>query len=120
MVRRLVEQNVHVDLVSGESDALSNGSSFHYLEGLPVLSVPSNRPIRAWAALKRLFDVLVAAVALMFLAPGSCSWRSGFAATRPGQSFSPDSVGRERRCFELLKFRTMVDDADSMQRWTMP
>ena len=69
LVRRLVEQDVHVDLVSGESDSFSTGSSFHYLEGLPVLSIPPARKIRAWAALKRLFDALAAAVALAVLSP---------------------------------------------------
>ncbi len=54
----------------GSRTPLSNGSSFHYLEGLPVLSVPSNRPIGHGRRSSRLFDVLVAAVALMVLAPG--------------------------------------------------
>jgi len=116
VVRRLVEQNVHVDLVSGESDALSNGSSFHYLEGLPVLSVPSNRPIRAWAALKRLFDVLVAAVALMFLAPAFAFLAIWIRRDSPGPIlFRQPRIGREGSCFELLKFRTMVHNADALK-----
>ena len=117
VVRRLVAENVHVDLVSGESDALSNGSSFHYLEGLPVVSVPSNRPIRAWAALKRLLDLLVGAVALFIFAPALAFLAIWIRRDSSGPIlFRQTRIGREGRCFELLKFRTMVDNADALKR----
>jgi lipopolysaccharide/colanic/teichoic acid biosynthesis glycosyltransferase len=116
LVRRLVEQNVHVDLVAGESDSFSDGSSFHYLEGLPVLSIPPARRIRAWAALKRSFDALAAAAALAVLAPLIAWCAIRIKRDSPGPIlFRQTRVGRDGKRFEFLKFRTMVDNADAIK-----
>ena len=116
LVRRLVEQSVHVDLVAGESDSFSTGSSFHYLEGLPVLSIPPARRILAWAALKRLFDALAAAVALVVLSPLLAWCAVRIKRDSPGPSlFRQTRVGRDGMCFEFLKFRTMVENADALK-----
>jgi lipopolysaccharide/colanic/teichoic acid biosynthesis glycosyltransferase len=116
LVRRLVEHNVHVDLVSGESDSFSNGSSFHYLEGLPVLSIPPARGIRAWAALKRLFDAVAAAVALAALSPLLAWCAIRIKGGSPGPVlFRQMRIGRDGTRFEFLKFRTMVKNADALK-----
>ena len=116
LVRRLVEQDVHVDLVSGESDSFSTGSSFHYLEGLPVLSIPPAKEMRAWAALKRLFDALAAAVALAGLSPliALCAIRIKRDSRGP-ILFRQMRVGQDGTRFEFLKFRTMVENADALK-----
>ena len=114
LVRRLVEQNVQVDLVSGESDSFSKGSTFHYLEGLPVLSIPAARSMKAWAALKRLFDALAAAAALAVLSPLLAWCAIRIKRDSPGPVlFRQTRVGRDGTSFEFLKFRTMVENADA-------
>ena len=116
LVRRLVEQDVHVDLVSGESDSFSTGSSFHYLEGLPVLSIPPAQEMRAWAALKRLFDALAAAAALAVLSPLLAWCAIRIKRDSPGPIlFRQMRVGRDGKRFEFLKFRTMVENADALK-----
>ena len=90
--------------------------SFHYLEGLPVLSIPPARSIRAWAALKRSFDALAAAVALAVLSPLIAWCAIRIKRDSPGPIlFRQTRVGRDGKRFEFLKFRTMVENADAMK-----
>lgn len=63
--------------------------------------------------LKRLFDVLVAAVALVVLSPLLAAIAIGVRATSPGPAiFRQERAGRGGKPFILLKFRTMRLDAD--------
>jgi lipopolysaccharide/colanic/teichoic acid biosynthesis glycosyltransferase len=116
LVRRLVEQDVLVDVVAGESDSLASTSSFHYLEGLPVLSIPPARRIKAWTVLKRLFDALAAAVALAVLSPLLAWCAIRIKRDSPGPVlFRQTRIGQSGRRFEFLKFRTMVENADALK-----
>jgi lipopolysaccharide/colanic/teichoic acid biosynthesis glycosyltransferase len=116
LVRRLVGQNVLVDLVAGESDSLSTRSSFHYLEGVPVLSVPPARRIKAWTVVKRSFDVLASAVALALVSPLLAWCAIRIKRDSPGPVlFRQARVGQDGTQFEFLKFRTMVENADALK-----
>ena len=65
LIRALSELKVHVDLVSADVDAIPSRGSLHYIEGLPMLTVPVVRKPRSRIAFKRAFDVAVASVGLV-------------------------------------------------------
>ena len=66
------------------------------------------------AVTKRLFDILVATSSLMLLSPLIVLIALGVKLTSPGPVlFSHARVGRGRTPFGCLKFRTMVEDAES-------
>jgi exopolysaccharide biosynthesis polyprenyl glycosylphosphotransferase len=71
----------------------------------------------SWALmLKRVFDILLAACALVFLAPLLIGIMVGIRATSPGPIFfiQPRSTLRGRE-FRMLKFRTMVQNAEEIR-----
>ncbi len=114
LVRALSRQGLHVDVVSGEPEAFSASTVLHYVEGMPVLTIPAAGTPKAWAAIKRAFDLTAAAAGLVLLAPvlAYCAIRIKIGSPGP-VLFRQRRVGRDGREFELLKFRTMVADADA-------
>ena len=113
LVRALSQDGIHVDVVSGEPEAFSGNTVLHYVEGMPVLTIPAAGRPKAWKAVKRGFDVVSTATGLVFLAPlfAYCAVRIKLGSRGP-VFFRQQRVGRDGRAFNLLKFRTMVADAD--------
>jgi exopolysaccharide biosynthesis polyprenyl glycosylphosphotransferase len=83
--------------------------------GLPLIHVesPEFRGVRK--ALKGIFDRLVAAIALLFLSPILIALAVAVAIDSKGPVvFRQTRVGMGGREFDVLKFRSMVVDADAM------
>jgi exopolysaccharide biosynthesis polyprenyl glycosylphosphotransferase len=114
LIRDLIELGVQVDIVSGDPDLCSsNAAALHYVEGLPVLTVPSLQVPRSWKAVKRTLDFAAASLGILFLAPVWVACAIGVKLTSPGPVlFRQDRVGWHGRSFQLLKFRTMVEGAE--------
>jgi exopolysaccharide biosynthesis polyprenyl glycosylphosphotransferase len=114
LIRALSELKVHVDLVSAAVDAVPSRGSLHYIEGLPMLTVPVVRKPRSRIAFKRAFDVAVSTVGLVLLSPllAYCALR--IRLDSPGGAlFRQERVGKGGKRFQMLKFRTMVSDAEA-------
>jgi exopolysaccharide biosynthesis polyprenyl glycosylphosphotransferase len=114
LIRALSELRVHIDLVSADVDAVPSRGSLHYIEGLPMLTVPVVRKPRSRIAFKRVFDLAVASVGLVVLSPllAYCALR--IRLDSPGRAlFRQERVGKGGRRFQMLKFRTMVSDAEA-------
>ena len=63
---------------------------------------------------KRLFDLVVAGTSLVLLSPLLAAVAIGIRATSSGPAFYRGTrAGRGGRHFAMLKFRTMVQDADT-------
>jgi exopolysaccharide biosynthesis polyprenyl glycosylphosphotransferase len=117
LIRDLIDIGVQVDLVSGDPDLCSSSAAaLHYLEGLPILTVPSVQVPRTWGAVKRTFDLIGAGVGLLLLLPALVVFAVRVRLSSPGPIlFRQRRIGRHGRPFELLKLRTMVDGADQMK-----
>ncbi len=75
---------------------------------------PSSRRYPQWA--KRLFDIVVASAALLALSPLLLMAAVLVKLTSPGPIlFRQPRVGRNRRVFGMLKFRTMVVNAEELR-----
>lgn len=89
------------------------------LVGIPLLSV-RDVALRGWKlSLKRLVDFLGAAAGLVALSPMMMTtailiWLYD----RGPVFFSQERVGLDGRPFPMIKFRTMVTDAETRRRWT--
>ena len=85
------------------------------LEGTPVLSLLSGPNAAVALALKRLIDVCVATAGMILLAPllGAISLTIAIKEGRP-IFFFQERVGLNGRRFRLVKFRSMVANADGM------
>jgi exopolysaccharide biosynthesis polyprenyl glycosylphosphotransferase len=83
--------------------------------GLPLMHVerPELRGVRRLT--KEVVDRTGAAVGLAFLAPVLLAIAAAITVTNPGPVFyRQERMGRDGRVFSMLKFRSMVPDADRM------
>jgi exopolysaccharide biosynthesis polyprenyl glycosylphosphotransferase len=109
----LTEQGVKVDIVPSDSDALRLDAELHQIEGLPLVTLPGPRHTRYAAAAKRGVDILVSAAALVLLSPFLVLFGFAIKLDTPGPVlFRQSRIGRGRAEFSMLKFRTMVTDAE--------
>jgi len=116
LVRGLTNSGICVDLVAGEPEALFSTAVLHHVEGLPMLTVQAAPMTRTSLILKRVFDVIVAGASLLVLMPFFAYVAVRIKLDSPGPVlFRQRRAGRDGRTFEMLKFRTMVEGADSMR-----
>jgi len=87
------------------------------IDGKPVLTIFSGPPEAAGLLAKRAIDVAGAVVGLVVLAPVLLLTAIVIKMDSKGPVFFvQERVGRNRRRFNAFKFRTMVEDAESMQK----
>jgi lipopolysaccharide/colanic/teichoic acid biosynthesis glycosyltransferase len=87
-----------------------------FLLASPGLADLAARPARAYAAAKRAFDVLAAGIGSLLLLPLFAAIALGILLTDGRPIFyQQERLGQDKRRFGLLKFRTMVVDADRQQ-----
>jgi exopolysaccharide biosynthesis polyprenyl glycosylphosphotransferase len=113
LLRALSDQRVHVDLISADADVMATRSVIHHIEGLPVLTVPAVRSTKAAHVMKRGMDASVAGISLLALSPflAYCAIRIKLDSRGP-VFFRQERIGRRLEPFTVVKFRTMVRDAE--------
>ncbi len=113
LLRDLSMLRVQVDVVPRFFDLLSPSVDIHSVEGLPLLGLRPPRLSRSSAFLKRSLDVAGAVVGLVLLAPLFAAVAVAVKLDSSGPVFFRQvRMGRGDRTFRIVKFRTMVADAD--------
>jgi exopolysaccharide biosynthesis polyprenyl glycosylphosphotransferase len=113
VIRGLHEHNVQIDVVPRLFEAVSPSAPVHSVEGLPLLAVSPARIPRSSRLLKRLVDVVGAAVALALTAPLMLVIALLIRRGSPGPIFfRQERLGIDMHQFTLLKFRTMREGTD--------
>jgi lipopolysaccharide/colanic/teichoic acid biosynthesis glycosyltransferase len=86
------------------------------LEGLPLVGLPLTRLSRSSALLKRAFDLLVAGLGLVLIAPLLLIVTIAIKLDSRGPVlFRQTRIGAGNRPFTILKFRTMVENAEELK-----
>ena len=117
LIQALINSRAHVDLVSGEPEALCSTGVLHHLEGLPMLTVSPPRITHAKNLVKRTIDLSIAGLSLIVLSPLLVYAAIRIKLDSRGPIFfRQERVGRDAARFQVLKFRTMVADADARKR----
>ena len=114
MIARLADHDVHVDLVPDWGELVSARLEVRQLAGVPLLSVPSATADPASLHVKRAFDAVVSATALIVLSPVLLACALAIKLDTPGPVFFRQRrVGKDESRFEVLKFRSMYVDAEA-------
>ena len=116
LVRDLLDAGIHVELSSTLADIEPHRLTVRPLGRYPVVYVePVAR--RGWrAAAKRTFDVVIAVSALVVLSPVLAIFAGAIKLDSPGPVlFNQQRVGRHGVLFGVLKFRTMVQNAEELK-----
>ena len=113
LIRDLVEDGIHVELSSTLADISFDRLTVRPLGRFPVVYIEP-RLRNGWRALaKRLFDLAVAGALLAVAAPALAGIALAVKFGSPGPIlFRQQRVGQDGEPFEVLKFRTMVVDAE--------
>jgi exopolysaccharide biosynthesis polyprenyl glycosylphosphotransferase len=117
LVRDLNELDVQVDIVPRLFEVVGPESTIHSAEGLPLLSLRPARLGRAALAAKRTMDIAGSFVGLIVLSPFLAAAAIAIKLDSPGPVFFRQTrVGLQNKEFQILKFRTMVVDADARKQ----
>ncbi|HEV2070237.1 MAG TPA: sugar transferase [Acidimicrobiales bacterium] len=115
LARELPEAGIHVEVVPTLCDIAIERLSLRSLGRFPVLQV---QPVRrqGWrAGAKRAFDLSLACTGLVVAAPVMAVVALAVRMTSPGPVlFRQKRLGHEGQLFEMLKFRTMVANAEEL------
>jgi exopolysaccharide biosynthesis polyprenyl glycosylphosphotransferase len=113
LIRHLNGMDVQVDIVPRLFEVIGPHSTIHAAEGLPLIGLAPARLDRYSLALKRGMDITGSMLGLLFLSPLFVLAALAIKLDSPGPVFFRQTrVGRDDHEFEILKFRTMIADAD--------
>jgi exopolysaccharide biosynthesis polyprenyl glycosylphosphotransferase len=113
LLRRCRELSLKLSLLPQLSDVLGPAVEIDDVEGVTVLGVNPPWLPRSSRAVKRTMDLALASVGLLLFAPLMVVVAIAIKLDSPGPLlFRQERVGRAGRRFRLLKFRTMVADAE--------
>jgi Undecaprenyl-phosphate glucose phosphotransferase len=113
LVDRLSHETVDVRLVPDFYQFMTLCGSIDELGGLPIITLQGTPLFGANRLLKRLFDVSMAGLGLLLLSPLLLLIASFIRLSGPGPIlFRQRRVGMDGQEFDILKFRTMVADAE--------
>jgi Undecaprenyl-phosphate glucose phosphotransferase len=111
---------VRIHIIPDYNQFLSGSPHFEEFDGIPLLNVrriPLDDPFNRF--LKRVFDIMVSAVAIILTGPVMICIAIGIKLTSPGQVFfRQERVGLNNRPFDMLKFRSMRVDNDTVASTT--
>jgi lipopolysaccharide/colanic/teichoic acid biosynthesis glycosyltransferase len=116
LIREAKANGVKISLMPRFSEVLGSSVTFDTLHGITLLSVRQFGLNRSSKILKRSFDVAVAGLGLLATAPLFAAIAlSIWLASGSPVLYRQTRVGRRGERFEMLKFRTMVPEAEQLQ-----
>jgi exopolysaccharide biosynthesis polyprenyl glycosylphosphotransferase len=113
-IRELNQRGVQVDVVPRFFEALGPRATLHSAEGLTLIGLSPPHLSRSSLVLKRAMDIALSIAGLVVLAPAFLVIAAAIKLDSRGPvHFRQVRMGPGNSTFEMLKFRTMVEDADA-------
>ncbi|MHB8695735.1 MAG: exopolysaccharide biosynthesis polyprenyl glycosylphosphotransferase [Solirubrobacteraceae bacterium] len=110
LVGRCRELGLEVSLVPRLFETLNDRTRLDHVGGMPLLGLRSVDPDGWQFTVKHALDRLIALIALIALGPLMLVLTLAVRGSSPGPAlFRQRRVGRDRREFDILKFRTMLE-----------
>jgi exopolysaccharide biosynthesis polyprenyl glycosylphosphotransferase len=114
LIRGLGDFYIQIDVVPRLFELIPPTADIHTLEGMSLIGLPRLSLPESSLLLKRGFDVGVAAFMLVLLAPALLVIAALIKLDSRGPVFFHQTrIGKDDRGFRIVKFRTMVEDADA-------
>jgi exopolysaccharide biosynthesis polyprenyl glycosylphosphotransferase len=113
LVRAAKAVDVHISVSPQMFDVVGSAVSFDDLEGMMMLGVSRFALPRSSRRLKRAVDLIASAIGLVLISPILAAIALAIRIDSKGPIFFRQiRVGRDGRPFSIVKFRSMVADAD--------
>jgi exopolysaccharide biosynthesis polyprenyl glycosylphosphotransferase len=114
VIRELQDTNVQIDIVPRMFEVLGTNAQLHTIEGMPLVGLPAARLSHSSRFLKRSLDLIGAIAGLLVLAPLFAITALCIRLDSRGPIFFRQvRMGAGDRVFRVVKFRTMVHDAEA-------
>ncbi len=116
VIRISTRRGMKISIVPRLFEVVGRGVEVDQIEGLALMGLRGATRTKTSLALKRAIDVLGAAAGLLVTAPLLVLVAAAIKVTSAGPVlYAQRRVGRGSQEFRILKFRTMVQDADAMK-----
>ncbi len=116
LVRAAKATGLRVTILPGVLAVVGSSVVFDDVWGMPLLGVPRFGLTRSSAALKRAFDLVGAAAGLLLCSPSLAVLAALIKLDSPGPVlFRQVRIGQDGKEFEILKFRSMVANAEELK-----
>jgi exopolysaccharide biosynthesis polyprenyl glycosylphosphotransferase len=116
VIRAMQGTNVQIDIVPRMFEVLGPSAQLHTIEGIPLVGLPIPDLSRSSRFLKRGLDLFGAIFGLILLAPLFAIVAIWVKLDSPGPVFFRQvRMGAGERAFRVFKFRTMVQDAETLK-----
>jgi exopolysaccharide biosynthesis polyprenyl glycosylphosphotransferase len=116
LLRTLKAVGVRVSVLPRLLEVVGSSVEFDDLHGVMVMGVRRFELTRSSAAVKRVFDLIGASLGLLAISPFMIAIAVAIKLDGRGPLFfRQPRVGRHGKHFNMLKFRTMVPNADAMK-----
>jgi exopolysaccharide biosynthesis polyprenyl glycosylphosphotransferase len=113
VIRAVKASGVKVSVVPRLFEVIGSSAAFDDVEGTTLLGIRRYGLSRSATLMKRTLDLVVAGTALLLLSPLLLVIALAIRLDSPGPAlFRQRRIGQGSREFEMIKFRTMVEDAD--------
>ncbi len=113
IIRRLYPEQVEISFSAHVYDMLTGAARIRDLSGEPLVTVTRPRMADWELCVKRAFDVVMSVLALIFLSPLMLFLALLVFFTSKGCIiYRQERIGMYGKPFYILKFRTMIDDAE--------
>jgi exopolysaccharide biosynthesis polyprenyl glycosylphosphotransferase len=117
LVRMAKDVGVSVSVLPRILEVVGAGGEFDEIEGMTMLAVPGLGLSRSSRLIKRAFDVIVTAAGLALISPLIALIALAIRLDSRGPIFFRQvRVGQDGEHFSIVKFRSMVPDADACRR----
>ena len=117
VLRQCDAQQVELDMVPRMFDLVGPSPRSRTIGGFPLVSLSGGGPRTAQGIAKRGFDLVFASVLLLIALPAMAAIALAVKVDSPGPVlYRSRRLGRKGRPFWMLKFRTMLQDADATER----
>jgi exopolysaccharide biosynthesis polyprenyl glycosylphosphotransferase len=121
LIRAAKHAGVRVSLVPRMLEVVGSTVEFDQIDGLTMLCVRRFGLSRSSRMLKRAFDLFGASAMLAVAGPMMLAIMAAIRLDSPGPLFFRQTrVGKDGKRFEMLKFRSMVEGADSKKEALRP
>jgi len=105
---------VHITMIPTVYDLIIDYAEIYEIQGIPVVSLQEKPVSELSLAIKRVFDVVLSSISLLVIWPLLLAVAAAVRLDSPGSVlFRQRRVGQDGKEFNILKFRTMVADAEA-------
>lgn len=112
ILKYTVEHGIKLYMIPGTADVMMRGAEQIHMLHLPILRVQRYCPPAEYRLAKRVFDVVFSGLALLLLSPVLFITAAAVRSDGGPALYRQKRLTQDGRVFEILKFRSMVVDAE--------